>query len=95
MSEGLQISNASGKLILDISNYIYRLHGVYYIPPIAKRSQYVLSIPGYAVGIDWSMQLLTVVNYIRISEQSGQIVFFNESYYTSYGGLNLAVFRRK
>lgn len=95
MSKGLQISNASGEVILDISNYIYRLHGVYYIPSIAKRSQYTLSVPGYTVGIDWSMQLLTVVNYIRISEQSGQIVFFNESYYTSYGGLNLAVFRRK
>ena len=95
MSSGLQVFNSSSSLILDVSSYIHRLHGVYAIPLIAKRTQYVLTVTGYVVGLDWSMQLTGNMHYIRVTEQADRIVFFNESYYSSYGDFTTVIFRRK
>jgi hypothetical protein len=78
MSYGLRIWDASGKLKFDPSIRITRWHSQHFVS-LSPRSETNIYISGYVPGDKWSYYN-TDMAYIRITEFSGRIYIYNESY---------------
>lgn len=86
MSYGLRVWNASNQLILEVTDRIGRYNSTVTLSAIAPRGSANYSVPGYALDGTWFYFIRAgFTEDLRITENSGSLSFFNESYYVSRG----------
>lgn len=80
MAHGLQVFDAAGQRIVDVSDRLARLHAIYSIPEIGAGSSYTVAVPGIVNDGTWFLFFSVNMIAMSINISGGNVIISNNDF---------------